>query len=123
MRNGMSLYRRKQLSFNNAAKGNGLNVGYTLRPNSWDIILLPGRTFLPFQLTGFALTVIAKQNFGKAALLLRVEASVQLLGSVGEFLSVVGTLDLGIGVLSHFIQCVERAVLLRASVSYGDPAI
>src|ERR1035438_653508 len=103
--------------------------GYTLRPGFADIVLCrfgrPYKGKLPvrhsFHLVSVALTVAAKQTFGKAVLLLLVEARVQRLGSVGELLSVVGTLDLGIGILSHFIERIEGAMLLSACVSHCNP--
>src|SRR5450631_2550563 len=67
-----------------------------------------------FHLIGFARSVTAKQTLGKAVPLLLVEARVQRLGCVGELLSVVGALDLTIGVLSDFVEHIDRAMLLGA---------
>src|SRR5450756_2868157 len=94
-----------------ATPRNGLGVGYTPRPVCGHRTLPVGTAYggkVPtrssFRLIGFALSATAKQTLGKAVLLLLVEARVQRLGRVGEFLSVVGTLDLTIGVLSQFIE-------------------
>jgi hypothetical protein len=89
----------------------GLSAGCTLRPGSE--ISMPlgildwgsGSIRHSFHLISVALTltVSAKETLCKSALLLLVEARVQWLGGIGEFLLIVGTLDLGIGVLSHRI--------------------
>jgi hypothetical protein len=70
-----------------------------------------------------ALVLTAEHTFGEALLLLLVEGCVERLGGIGEFLLVVGPLDLRISVLAHFVEYVELALLLGACVTYRNPAI
>ena len=65
----------------------------------------------------------AEHSLGEAFLLLLVEGYVERLGGIGEFLLVVGPLDLRISVLAHFVEYVELALLLGACVTYRNPAI